>query len=300
MTHMSFAEDSLGYFPINVDAFILQDFKLAQLSVTFLQLIFNLVMLLLFLISVLLIYSLLMLSVESKSFELGVMRMVGLSKNNIITLIIFQSFMFVVPSIICGFAVSMTFLQVAKYYAENTLHLDFEAIPSMGSVAQALFLSTMIPLISSVQPIQIVLDRNLNDALDIQRSKTQAIFVNILNKKKANYTPMVLFGLAITSYGVTIYYTLPMALMSMNLTLVSRIVIFILIGLLFALTLLAFNVQSTVERFFSRIFLFFEINSMRLMAIKNLAAHRKRNQMTALIYSLALGFLMFLSISCRM
>ena len=111
---------------------------------------------------------------------------------------------------------------------------------------------------------------------------------------------MVLFGLAITSYGVTIYYTLPMALMSMNLTLVSRIVIFILIGLLFALTLLAFNVQYTVERFFSRIFLFFEINSMRLMAIKNLAAHRKRNQMTALIYSLALGFLMFLSISCRM
>jgi hypothetical protein len=39
----------------------MQDFKLAHLSVTFLQLIFNLVMLLLFSISVLLIYSLLML-----------------------------------------------------------------------------------------------------------------------------------------------------------------------------------------------------------------------------------------------
>ena len=111
---------------------------------------------------------------------------------------------------------------------------------------------------------------------------------------------MVLFGTAITLYGVTIYYTLPMALMSMNLTLVSRIVIFILVGLLFALTLLAFNIQSYIEAFFSRIFLCFEIKSMRLMAIKNLAAHRNRNQMTALIYSLALGFLMFLSISCRM
>ena len=39
---------------------------------------------------------------------------------------------------------------------------------------------------------------------------------------------------------------------------------------------------------------------MRHMAVKNLAAPRNRNQMTALIYSLALGFLMFLSISCRM
>ena len=85
------------------------------------------------------------------------------------------------------------------------------------------------------------MQRNLNDALDIQRSKTQAVFVNILNKKKADIGPMVAIGAAVTMYGVTIYYLLPLALMSMNLTLVSRIMIFILIGLLFALTLLALN-----------------------------------------------------------
>ena len=224
-----------------MEAFILQDFKLAHLSVTFLQLIFNLVMLLLFSLSVLLIYSLLMLSVESKSFEFGVMRMVGLSKDNIILLVILQSFMFVIPSIISGFVVSLTVLQIGKYYAETQMQMDFEAIPSAVSVIQALFLSTMIPLLSSVLPIRVVLDRNLNDALDIQRSKTQAVFVNILNKKEANTGPMVLVGLSITIYGVTIYYLLPLALLSMNLTLVSQIIIFILVGLLFALTLLAFN-----------------------------------------------------------
>ena len=110
MRHMTFVEESLGYFPVTVEAFIMQDFKMAHLSVTFLQLIFNLVMLLLFLISVLLIYSLLMLSVESKSFELGVMRMIGLSKNNVIMLVIFQSFMFVIPSIISGFVTSFILL----------------------------------------------------------------------------------------------------------------------------------------------------------------------------------------------
>jgi ABC-type antimicrobial peptide transport system permease subunit len=132
---MSFAEDSLGYFPINLDAFILQDFKLLEISVTFLQLVFNLVMLLLCAISVLLVYSLLMFSVESKSFDLGVMRMVGLSKNNVIWLIVCQGFMFVVPSIICGFTVSIVFLQVAKHFMENNLHIDFEAIPSFFSVS---------------------------------------------------------------------------------------------------------------------------------------------------------------------
>ena len=218
---MAQAEELLGFFPISVEAFILQDFKLAHLSVTFLQLIFNLVMLLLFSISVLLIYSLLMLSVESKSFEFGVMRMVGLSKDAIIILVILQSFLFVIPSVIAGFMVSLLSLQGAKYYADQNLQMDFDAIPGTFSIVQALVLSTLIPLISSIMPIRVVLDRNLNDALDIQRSKTQAVFVNMLNSKEADTTPMVLVGLSITFYGVTIYYLLPLALLSMNLTLVS-------------------------------------------------------------------------------
>ena len=221
MNHLNFVEETLGYFPVTIEAFILQEFKVAHLSVTFLQLVFNLVMLLLFMISVLLIYSLLMLSMESKSFELGVMRMVGLSKLNIMFLIVLQSIMFVIPSIICGFGTSFVFLQIAKQYAETNLHMDFDAIPKIDSILQALFLSTLIPLAASILPIQIVLDRNLNDALDIQRSKTQAVYINILEKKKANYTPMVATGLAFTAYGVTIYYLLPLALMSMNLNLLS-------------------------------------------------------------------------------
>ena len=110
---------------------------------------------------------------------------------------------------------------------------------------------------------------------------------------------MVATGLAFTAYGVTIYYLLPLALMSFNLNLLSQIVIFIIVGLLFALTLLAFNFQSSVEWFLTNIFLFFEVKSTRAMVTKNLSSHRKRNQMTALIYSLALAFLIFLSITSR-
>lgn len=86
-----------------------------------------------------------------------------------------------------------------------------------------------------------------------------------------------MFGMAITIYGVTIYYVLPMALLSMNLNLVSRIIIFILLGLLFALTLLAFNVQGYIERLCTHLFLFMESGSIRAMVIKHLSAHRRRN-----------------------
>jgi hypothetical protein len=62
------------------------------------------------------------------------MRMVGLSKQSIIFLVILQSFLFVVPSIISGFGVSLAFLQVAKYYADVNLQMDFDPIPSIYSI----------------------------------------------------------------------------------------------------------------------------------------------------------------------
>lgn len=58
-------------------------------AILFLGLIFDIVILLFIILSVLLVYSLLMISVESKTFEFGVMRMVGLSKTGIIFMIIF-------------------------------------------------------------------------------------------------------------------------------------------------------------------------------------------------------------------
>ena len=36
MQHLNFVEETLGYFPISIEAFILQEFKIANLSVTFL------------------------------------------------------------------------------------------------------------------------------------------------------------------------------------------------------------------------------------------------------------------------
>ena len=46
----------------------------------FVGLVFDVLLLLFIVVSVLLIYSLLMISVETKTFEIGVMRLVGLSK----------------------------------------------------------------------------------------------------------------------------------------------------------------------------------------------------------------------------
>ncbi len=76
----------------------------------FIGLIFDLVVALLVIISVLLIYSLLVINVETKTFDIGVQRMVGLTRRGLVLMVIIQSIMFVVPALASAFAVAITAL----------------------------------------------------------------------------------------------------------------------------------------------------------------------------------------------
>ena len=62
--------------------------QLTSVASLLLGLIFGIIVLLFVVISILLIYSLLMISVETKTFETGVLRLVGLSKANCISMIL--------------------------------------------------------------------------------------------------------------------------------------------------------------------------------------------------------------------
>ena len=54
--------------------------QIYSFSVMFIGLIFNILLLIFVVVACLLIYSLLLISVETKTFEIGVMRLIGLSK----------------------------------------------------------------------------------------------------------------------------------------------------------------------------------------------------------------------------
>jgi hypothetical protein len=83
----------------------------------------------------------------------------------------------------------------------------------------------------------------------------------------------------------------------MNFRLILTIFFLILLGMLFGLTLLSFNLQRLLEVALTHVFLFWEHSSMRVLVLKNLTAHKMRNKMTSIIFSLALGFIVFLIVS---
>ena len=69
----------------------------------FLNQMFGLLVFILASISTLLIYSLLMNNTETKIFDTGVMRMVGLNQKGFICMVFTQALAFVLPSILAGF-----------------------------------------------------------------------------------------------------------------------------------------------------------------------------------------------------
>ena len=71
----------------------------------FLGLLFDVLLIIFITVATLLVYSLLLISVESKAFEFGVMRLVGLTQLGFAGMIFTQAGMFVLPAIVLAFII---------------------------------------------------------------------------------------------------------------------------------------------------------------------------------------------------
>ena len=77
-----------------------------------------------------------------------------------------------------GFVFSVPALKLlyGQLFTED-IGIDTSPYPKEFAIIQALGVGLVIPLLSSIVPIQTALSKNLNESLDLQRSKTQAMFV---------------------------------------------------------------------------------------------------------------------------
>ena len=289
---------ALGYYPVSTTLPILEEMVVYSQATLFLGLIFDIILLLFVIISVLLIYSLLMISVETKTFQIGVIRMVGLSKSGIITMVLIQSLMFVIPAVISAFILCFPLIRlIYSFLFTKDMGVTEVPAPDGFAILQAIVIGIVIPLLASIIPIRNLLGKNLNEALDYQRSKTQAIFVEIMEKDKESIGSYLIFGIISVIYGLAIYYFLPLSMLTMNFSLILRLFFLILFGMLFGLTLLSLNLHRILEHFLTYVLLFYEKASMKQLVLKNLVAHKMRNRMTSIIFALALGFIIFLIVS---
>ena len=109
--------------------------KTYSLAMLFLGLIFDIILILFVIISILLIYSLLMISVETKTFDNGLMRLVGLSKCGYVAMVLTQALMFILPALIFGLILSMPCLWILyqKLFTADQGYTP-SIIPSSGAL----------------------------------------------------------------------------------------------------------------------------------------------------------------------
>lgn len=145
---------NLGFYEPRVYMGLLTTMQLLSTATLLLGLIFSIIVILFIVISILLIYSLLMISIETKTFENGVLRLVGLTKINCVSMILVQSLLFVIPSIILGYAVSFPILQqIYKYLFKGQSGVHIPPVPTADATLLAVALGLFIPLFSAIVPI---------------------------------------------------------------------------------------------------------------------------------------------------
>jgi ABC-type antimicrobial peptide transport system permease subunit len=82
----------IGFNQISVTLVVLDKLAYSEVISLFLGLILNVIVFILLFLSIILVYSLLMINVDIKTFEMGVMRMVGITRRGLIQLLLFQVF----------------------------------------------------------------------------------------------------------------------------------------------------------------------------------------------------------------
>ena len=94
--------------------------------------IFDILLIIFVVVAILLIYSLLLISVETKTFEFGVMRLVGLTKFGFVGMILTQACMFVLPAVVAAFitAFPIIFVLYAVLFKSSLGYIP-SVIPSM-------------------------------------------------------------------------------------------------------------------------------------------------------------------------
>ena len=288
--------DILGVQLLDMDLPILQGLTHLKFIGMFLGIVLNIIVVVLFILSTVLIYNLLMVTVETKTFEFGTIRLLGLTKIGVAQLIFIQALSFVIPGVILGLGSSIPLLMYAGGKLENALQTKVSTMPTGSALAVSLIVGILIPLISSYYPMKKALGKDLNLSLDTAHSKTSSIQISIEIGSRRMPWARITFGFLITIFGIGIYILLPLSLLTSNLGLLLTMFFVILLGLLFGLSLLSLNFQHIAEKIFARIFFFWTSSSFRSLILKNLVAHKLRNRQTAIMYSLSLGFVLFINV----
>ena len=270
--------------------------KKFKYGTTLLNLILNLILIGIFGLSLILIHSLLLITTETHSFEFGALRLVGNSKKNVILIIIIECICFSIPAFILALCFSYFILNIINDIIKDELKTDLNISITLNSFIIALVLNFLGPILSAIFPIRNILRKNIANSLNTIINKTQGMKIEVVSLQQKELASLIIFGLITFIYGASIYYFLPLSLISFNFGMMGAIFLWILYGILLGFTLLSRNIEHSFQKLLTNSVFFFSRTYTKLLILKNLAAHRLKNKKTSLMFSLSVGIFIMTSV----
>ncbi len=261
-----------------------------------LSLILDIIVISLFSLSLILIYSLLLITTETNTFEFGVLRLVGNTKKDIILIVILQCFSFSVPAFILAFFVHFYVIDLINNSLQSLINTNLNLKYTSNSFFLAFCINFLSPITASILPIRSILRKNIANSLNTMINKTSGMKIEIISLEKKELHNFIILGLMTFLYGASIYYFLPLSLISINFTMLGSIFLWILFGILLGFVILSINIENLLQKLITNIIFFFSKNYIKSLIIKNLTAHRVKNRKTSLMYSLSIGVFIMISV----
>lgn len=281
---------------LNVTMPLIERMEQYNFGSVLLNLTLNIIIISLFILSLILIYSLLLITMETNSFEFGILRLIGTTKRDIVLIVILQCLSFSIPAFALAFAAHFVVLDAINYSLQSYIHSDLQLTFSTGSLVLALVMNFLSPICAAFFPIRSILGKNIATSLNSTINKTTGMKIEVVNIEIKETQTLIVFGSLTFIYGASIYYFLPLALISYNFSLIGFIFLFILIGILLGMVLLSLNIENILQKVITYILLFFTKSYTKQVIVKNLTAHRLKNRKTSLMYSISVGLFILTSV----
>eukprot|EP01029_Cantina_marsupialis_P030904 TRINITY_DN85_c0_g1_i1.p1 TRINITY_DN85_c0_g1~~TRINITY_DN85_c0_g1_i1.p1 ORF type:complete len:1078 (-),score=239.60 TRINITY_DN85_c0_g1_i1:358-3591(-) len=285
----------IGFAQVTIDMKMLKELEILEWMALYLNLAIDIIMFILFVLCTMLVYNLLSIMLHGRAYEFAVRRMIGSNFSHLGVMMLMQILFIAVPAWVIGLGIAQLLMKWVTDSMSDSLEVDLGSGMLSGSaILVATGLGLLIPTIGGIKPMIAAAGANIVNTLNKARPKISLTKVSISRTQsfKPSPTPIAV-GLGLFTFGFAVYYLIPLALLTSNLSLFFNIFLGVLAGLIVGLVVLSLNLEHSLSQLALRTLFFWEQKSVYQLCKKNLVAHRVRNRKAVIMYALSLGFIVF-------
>lgn len=169
-----------------------------------------------FVLSAMLLYALLLISVETRTFELAVHRMIGFTRPGLVQLLVTQAVLLSIPAWAIGLLLGQIAIAIFVRQLQKSVDIPINPRLDGNAVMVASLVGLLLPLVAVFLPIRAALAKDIATALSNQYSKTVAVKFEISRDEHDRINASwIVVGVGLVAFGFSIYYLLPLSLLSL-------------------------------------------------------------------------------------